>query len=180
MEAVTEKFETALSKHRAANPAFARVYDECIDDMLPHVSTWPAEQRWGLLRPPSGDLILFLLQNGASPGHLAELIAAYSDADLPVARRRRLGMLLFRYEAAFCIEDGVVRFADRSLGSAIGSISACTCPPCAVAAGCKMGDGTDHIRATRRRLERRFALQNRAFDLHAGEVCRLDGTPCAS
>ena len=170
------EFETALSGHQAANPEFARVYDEYIDDKLRNVSTWPEDHRWGLLQPPSDDLILFLLQNGVSPSHLAELISAYSEANLPIASRQYLQMLLFSYEPAFCIGDGVVKYA---AADSFTPISACTCVPCAVAAGCDEGDSKGHVDATRRQIERRFKLEKRAFDMHMGGVRRLNGRPLA-
>ena len=170
-----ERFENALSKHRTANPKFARVYEEYIDDMLPSASVWPDHHRWHLLLPPCEDLILFLLQNGASPSHLTDLMAAYSEVELPTKARQRLQMLLFRYEPAFCIEDGTVQYGAGSFMP----ISACTCAPCTVAAGCDNDNSKLHVDATRRQIERKFKLENRAYDMYSREVRRLDGRSVA-
>jgi len=164
-----DAFEAALGEHCAANPAFARVYDAYIDDMMPHPRTWAPRHRQQLIEPPCEDFVKFLLQNGISPEHIAELVRAYSTAELPAAPRGRLLRMLFLYEAAFCAGTSEVR----------RDLKPCTCAACAVAAGCGADAAPHHVHARRDALELQFGAGNTAYNFHFQEVRTLKGEPVA-
>ena len=170
-EEARDSFATALAQHCTTNQAFARVFRDYIDDMLPSTGNWPDKNRMQLIEPPCEEFVLFLLQNGVSPDHIADLLAAYRDADFKEKTREYLKGLLFQFETAFCIGMGAIRWRENSMLP----VSVCTCQLCAIEAGINPEDDEEDVRAQRNDVQRKFMAEKTAYSFFAEEERRLNG-----